>query len=492
MPWRSIRVGSLLVGATMACGHPPSPVTPPTEGATADARAVPRSVGPAPLVVPGDAVVRAGGTLWFASTGDAGVALPSSPSPGFAVHVVDRRDGRIEVEPLVDREHHCTAALTGLAHLRLRMFVDEADLVPVLAQHYDHAFADGTRVRLSRGAAVGSDGVAFARGTAVVTPVSASDMGLSYAPAEALPHEGGDKVLATLAGHPLEYGGHTLVEDELHRSLGGVVEYGIAERKDHGLVTVRNPCLEVTAKISLERLRASTQLTTGSIGASVGPSLRTADVHEHTGLGGASDDGELGLRGVPFGDGELGRAPASALAAGTAIYWPDGRAAGTVAHDHRLVATPRDEGGRRCVDVRLVADAAPTVALCFDAKDMKPSSPGLGGRGKAIPQVVPQTAEVRGSLSADIIRRIVRAHINEVRHCYHQGLGRDPALAGKVAVRFTIDAKGNVSSTEIAQSTLADAEAANCIATAVARWKFPAPEGGANVTVLYQFTLAPG
>jgi tetratricopeptide (TPR) repeat protein len=56
---------------------------------------------------------------------------------------------------------------------------------------------------------------------------------------------------------------------------------------------------------------------------------------------------------------------------------------------------------------------------------------GFGGRGRGpIPMVRQAKAEVKGALDKDIIRRIVRAHINEVRYCYNQALARDPNAQG--------------------------------------------------------------
>jgi TonB family protein len=120
------------------------------------------------------------------------------------------------------------------------------------------------------------------------------------------------------------------------------------------------------------------------------------------------------------------------------------------------------------------------------------SGAGFGGRGKRVPQVRQAKASVKGALDKDIIRRIVRAHINEVRHCYNQGLVRDPNLKGRVAVQFTIGPTGKVPVAVVAQSSLKDGSVANCVAKAVKRWTFPKPQGGGNVVVTYPFVLEPG
>ncbi|WP_096330356.1 AgmX/PglI C-terminal domain-containing protein [Nannocystis exedens] len=97
-----------------------------------------------------------------------------------------------------------------------------------------------------------------------------------------------------------------------------------------------------------------------------------------------------------------------------------------------------------------------------------------------------------GSLDKDEIREVVKAHLQEIRACYNEGLARKPTLAGKLTVDFEIAPSGEVNSSEIQQgSTLADAKVEGCIASAVQSWKFPAPTGG-SVQVSYPFELLPG
>lgn len=120
------------------------------------------------------------------------------------------------------------------------------------------------------------------------------------------------------------------------------------------------------------------------------------------------------------------------------------------------------------------------------------SGAGFGGRGKRVPRVRQAKAKVQGALDKDIIRRIVRAHINEVRSCYNQGLTKNPNLQGRVAVNFVITTTGKVGSSVVQETSLKDRSVANCIAKAVKRWKFPKPRGGGNVIVTYPFTLTPG
>ena len=117
---------------------------------------------------------------------------------------------------------------------------------------------------------------------------------------------------------------------------------------------------------------------------------------------------------------------------------------------------------------------------------------GFGGRGNRVPRVRQARAQVQGGMDKDIIRRIVRAHINEVRACYNQGLNRDPNLRGRVSVNFMITSGGTVGTSVVQDTDLKDRSVANCIAKAVKRWKFPKPPGGGNAIVTYPFTLSPG
>ena len=119
------------------------------------------------------------------------------------------------------------------------------------------------------------------------------------------------------------------------------------------------------------------------------------------------------------------------------------------------------------------------------------SAGGFGGRGSRVPRVRQARADVKGALDKDIIRRVVRSHINEVRACYNQGLAKDPNLKGRVEIAFTIGADGKVTLTKVASTTLSDANVGTCIATTMKRWVFPKPDSG-SVAVTYPFVLEAG
>ncbi|HLK88280.1 MAG TPA: TonB family protein [Polyangia bacterium] len=117
---------------------------------------------------------------------------------------------------------------------------------------------------------------------------------------------------------------------------------------------------------------------------------------------------------------------------------------------------------------------------------------GLGGRRARVPDVVPGQPEVRGPLDKEIIRRIIRRHVNEVKYCYEQELAQRPDLGGRIMVQFTIAASGQVIASMLQNSTMGNARVENCTVQAVRRWEFPKPIGGGIAIVSYPFVLTPG
>jgi len=114
---------------------------------------------------------------------------------------------------------------------------------------------------------------------------------------------------------------------------------------------------------------------------------------------------------------------------------------------------------------------------------------GFHGRAARVPQIRSGAADVRGSLSREVIQRVIRRHVNEVRFCYEQELNQRPDLEGRVTVRFIISASGAVQTSMVQDTTLRNQAVESCVAGAVRRWTFPAPDGGGIVIVNYPFML---
>ncbi len=115
------------------------------------------------------------------------------------------------------------------------------------------------------------------------------------------------------------------------------------------------------------------------------------------------------------------------------------------------------------------------------------------GRGHATkgPRVREGAAQVNGRLPPEVIQRIVRQNFGRFRMCYENGLRNNPALQGRVAVRFVIDREGAVSAVSDGGSDIPDRGVASCVVRSFGGLSFPKPEGGI-VTVVYPIVFSPG
>jgi Ca-activated chloride channel homolog len=118
-------------------------------------------------------------------------------------------------------------------------------------------------------------------------------------------------------------------------------------------------------------------------------------------------------------------------------------------------------------------------------------SVSYSAKAAAAPSIRAGAAIVTGSLSKDVIRRVVRRHANEVRFCYEKGLAAEPALTGRVVIKLVIDAQGRVTMAAVAETTLNEPNVEACIVAAVRRWIFPGIPGGGTAVVNYPFELKP-
>jgi len=109
----------------------------------------------------------------------------------------------------------------------------------------------------------------------------------------------------------------------------------------------------------------------------------------------------------------------------------------------------------------------------------------LGGRGKSSTRVVPGKTTVIGGLDKDVIAKVIRRHQNEIKFCYEQELQKNPSLAGKVAVAWTIDPTGAVAEANVSESSMGNANVESCMVQRIRRWKFPEPQGGGVVQVTF-------
>jgi outer membrane biosynthesis protein TonB len=88
----------------------------------------------------------------------------------------------------------------------------------------------------------------------------------------------------------------------------------------------------------------------------------------------------------------------------------------------------------------------------------------------------------------DMIRKRVREHLSELEALYSAAFRRDPAIRGKLLVRFRIDPSGKVVRAEPGGSPLQDDTFVESVLTKIRGWTFD-PTDGRTVEVLYPFVF---
>lgn len=142
---------------------------------------------------------------------------------------------------------------------------------------------------------------------------------------------------------------------------------------------------------------------------------------------------------------------------------------------------------------------------------------GLGLRGDSVGSAI-DPSKVKGRLPPEVIRNVVRDNFDGMKRCYEEGLGRDPALKGKIITKFVIERDGTVSTaaeihdappTELPnlpanvaadaflqrqhqaeEPRFPDPMVTACVVSKFKALKFPQPQGGI-VTVVYPIIFQP-
>jgi hypothetical protein len=108
------------------------------------------------------------------------------------------------------------------------------------------------------------------------------------------------------------------------------------------------------------------------------------------------------------------------------------------------------------------------------------------GTGNVVAMLDEETV-IEGGLDRDAIAEVIRRNLGQIRYCYERQLSSNPDLYGKVMVKFTIGAAGQVGDPRVDNTTLKSSMVEGCILRRMASWKFPEPKGGTLVHVSYPF-----
>lgn len=111
---------------------------------------------------------------------------------------------------------------------------------------------------------------------------------------------------------------------------------------------------------------------------------------------------------------------------------------------------------------------------------------GRGSVGGTVTRATARQVGVQGSIDREAVAKVVNSHLQEVRACYERALLKEPGLAGKVVLEWTIATNGRVAAAKTKTSTLRNSAVESCILSNLKGWTFPLPKGGV-VIVSYPF-----
>ena len=106
----------------------------------------------------------------------------------------------------------------------------------------------------------------------------------------------------------------------------------------------------------------------------------------------------------------------------------------------------------------------------------KGESKGLSRSGDLVisneePLIETEDGQAGGARDGDEIAAVVSRHNSAIQNCYQRGLKRNPGLKGKLVVRFTIDAHGDIQNATIISSNLKNSSVESCVLNRIKRWE---------------------
>lgn len=105
--------------------------------------------------------------------------------------------------------------------------------------------------------------------------------------------------------------------------------------------------------------------------------------------------------------------------------------------------------------------------------------------------VEPRAFAGAGGLDKDAIKSVIRAHQQEVTHCYQLAQAKNSRLGGKLMIAWTIGPDGSVVKTRTQEDSLSDSEVAACVIARVKSRVFPSPSQVARSTSRSRGSSAP-
>jgi len=94
-------------------------------------------------------------------------------------------------------------------------------------------------------------------------------------------------------------------------------------------------------------------------------------------------------------------------------------------------------------------------------------------------------------IDAFVVREEISKDLGKINRCYESALRYEPALAGKVSVRFAVVRNGDVKGVEVIQNTTGNDHVERCVARVVSAIRFPSRRTGKSLQFTFPFVFAP-
>lgn len=94
-------------------------------------------------------------------------------------------------------------------------------------------------------------------------------------------------------------------------------------------------------------------------------------------------------------------------------------------------------------------------------------------------------AAAAATLSKEQLRDVIKEHRADADACHDEALATDPEVGGKLSVRFTLNAAGEVVDARVTEDTTGSETLGKCLAKSMRSWKFPERKGAGRMSVTY-------
>ncbi len=96
-----------------------------------------------------------------------------------------------------------------------------------------------------------------------------------------------------------------------------------------------------------------------------------------------------------------------------------------------------------------------------------------------------------GTFDAFVVRDRIRRDLPRINRCYESARRYQPALEGKVSVRFAVALSGDVQGVRVVENTTGNDSVERCVARVVSQLNFPRRRSGKVARFTFPFVFAP-